>query len=83
MAEFLTIKELAKRVADDVMENIELNGMSLREFCNRINSAHDENACNLKTCRYNQDGTCQNKEKRSECVDVSLKVICLDGRVER
>lgn len=78
MAEFPTIMELAKRVADDVMENIELNGMPLREFCNRVNSAHDENACNLKTCRYNKDGACQNEEKRAECVDVSLRVLCLN-----
>lgn len=75
---FHTIKELAKQVADDAMENIELNGMSLREFCDRVNNASEVTTCNLRTCRYNQDGTCQNKEKRSECMNVSLKVLCLN-----
>lgn len=78
MAEFPTIKELSKRVADDVMENIELNGIPLREFCNRINNATDVNVCNLKNCRYNKDGACQNEEKREECMDVSMKVLCLN-----
>ncbi len=41
MVEFPTIKELAKRVADEAMENIELNGMPIREFCNKINNASD------------------------------------------
>lgn len=79
MSEFPTIKELAKRVANEAMENIELNGMSIQEFCNRINNASDLIACNLQTCRYNQDGICQNEEKRTECIGVSLKVLCLDG----
>lgn len=79
MAEFPTVKELAKRVANDVMENIELNGISLREFCDRVNNVSDVSTCDLRTCRYNQDGICQNEEKRSECVDVSLKVLCLDA----
>lgn len=78
MAEFPTVKELAKLVANDVMENIELNRIPLLEFCDRVNNASDVNACNLKSCRYNKAGACQNEEKRSECVDVSLKVLCLD-----
>lgn len=35
------------------------------------------NNCNLTTCRYNTDGKCGNEEKRKECVDVSIKVLCL------
>ena len=36
------------------------------------------NNCNLATCRYNRKGICQNEEKRKECVDVSLCVLCLE-----
>lgn len=34
--------------------------------------------CNLTTCRYNEDGKCENEEKRKECVEVSRKVLCLE-----
>lgn len=34
--------------------------------------------CNLTTCRYNADGKCENEEKRKECVEVSMKVLCLE-----
>ena len=37
--------------------------------------------CNLTTCRYNKDKKCTNKEKRKECVEVSRKVLCLEGNV--
>ena len=37
-----------------------------------------DNNCNLTTCRYNKDGKCTNQEKRKECVDVSMKVLCLE-----
>lgn len=33
--------------------------------------------CNLTTCRYNVDSKCENEEKRKECVEVSIKVLCL------
>lgn len=36
--------------------------------------------CNLATCRYNHNGTCQNEEKRKECVEVSKLVLCLEDR---
>ncbi len=41
-------------------------------------SAQDNN-CNLITCRYNQSGTCTNEGKRKECVEVSKRVLCLEG----
>ena len=37
------------------------------------------NNCNLITCRYNQSRTCTNEEKRKECVEVSKRVLCLEG----
>ena len=40
----------------------------------------DNNNCNLITCRYNQSGTCTNEGKRKECVEVSKKALCLEGR---
>lgn len=36
-----------------------------------------DNKCNLTTCRYNKSGTCINERKRSECIEVSKKVLCL------
>lgn len=40
----------------------------------------ETNNCNLITFRYNQSGTCTNKEKRKECVEVSKMVLCLEDR---
>lgn len=35
-------------------------------------------SCNFTTCRYNEDGKCENEGKRKECVEVSRKVLCLE-----
>ena len=40
------------------------------------------NDCNLTTCRYNTDGKCTNDEKRTECVEVSGKVMGIDVSVD-
>lgn len=40
----------------------------------------DNNNCNLTTRRYNQSGKCTNEDKRKERVEVSKKVLCLEGR---
>lgn len=40
------------------------------------------NDCNLTTCRYNKDNKCTNDEKRTECVEVSGKVMGIDVSVE-
>lgn len=40
----------------------------------------DNSPCNLKTCRYNSFGECINEEKRKECVEVSKRVLCLEGK---
>lgn len=36
--------------------------------------------CNLTTCRYNKDNKCTNDEKRTEYVEVSEKVLCVDKK---
>lgn len=40
------------------------------------------NDCNLTTCRYNKDNKCTNDEKRTECVEVSGKVMGIDVSVD-
>ena len=41
------------------------------------NSA-DNNNCNFTSCRFNEDGICENEEAREECVEMSRKVLCED-----
>lgn len=41
------------------------------------------NDCNLTTCRYNKDNKCTNGEKRTECIEVSEKVLCVDKKTFR
>lgn len=48
-------------------------------FLNGVEKALNENNCNLTTCRYNQSGKCNNEEKRKECIEVSKRVLCLEG----
>lgn len=40
------------------------------------------NDCNLTTCRYNKDNKCTNDEKRTECVEVSVKAMGIDISVD-
>lgn len=40
------------------------------------------NDCNLTTYRYNKDNKCTNNEKRTECVEVSGKVMGVDVSVD-
>lgn len=67
----------AKEVADEAMRSIEINGITLREFCDKLNSLED-NECHLSSCRYNRNCICQNEKKRKECIDVSMLVLCLE-----
>lgn len=77
MAKLPSIEEMAKDVAKRAMQEITINNMPLSEFVEKINSAVENNNCNLTTCRYNTDGKCTNEEKRKECVEVSRKVLCI------
>lgn len=36
------------------------------------------NECHIASCRYNRNGICHNEDKRKECVDVSMRVLCLE-----
>lgn len=38
--------------------------------------------CNFASCRYNQDGICQNENARKECVEVARTVLCLENSKE-
>lgn len=78
MDEFPTMKEIAKQAVNMALKEVQINGIEFQEFLNRMNNAFNNNQCNLQNCRYNQIGICQDIEKRSECVDVSLKVLCLN-----
>lgn len=78
MANMPTIEEMAKEVAQRAMQEIIINDMPLSEFIKRINNVVENNMCNLTTCRYNKDGKCTNEEKRKECVEVSVKVLCMN-----
>lgn len=40
------------------------------------------NNCKFTTCRYNTDGKCTNDEKRTECIEVSKKVMGIDVSVD-
>lgn len=80
MAELPSIEEMAKDVAQRVLQDITINDMPLLEFIEKVNNAVENNNCNITTCRYNKDGKCNNEEKRKECVEVSRKVLCLDEK---
>lgn len=41
-------------------------------------SAIYKNKCNFSSCHYNKNCICQNEDKRKECVDVSMRVLCLE-----
>ena len=37
--------------------------------------------CHLASCRYNENGKCENEEKRKECIDVANRVLCFSNDV--
>ena len=80
MAKLPTMEQMAKDVANEAMKNITLNGMTLEDFVDRMNSVSERKECHLAYCRYNKNCICQNEDKRKECVDVSMKVLCLEDR---
>lgn len=40
----------------------------------------NNNTCNLTTCRHNKGGQFTSEKDREVCVEVSLKVLCLEDR---
>ena len=80
MAKLPTIDDMAKDLAERAMQEITVNGMTLREFIGNLENDIAHNECHLASCRYNSiNFHCTNVEKRKECVDVSKLVLCLDG----
>lgn len=79
MEKLKTMKEIAKELTHEAMKNITLNGMTLEEFIKRMNNVNDGKECHVASCRYNKNCICQNEDKRKECVDVSMRVLCLES----
>ena len=77
MEKLKTMKEIAKDAVYEAMKNITLNEMTLEDFADRVNNAYRIRKCHVVTCRYNKDCICQNEDEQKECVDVSMKVLCL------
>ena len=73
-----SLKEAVKDAVHKELEGATINDIPLLEFIEKVNSAVENNSCNLTTCRYNADGKCTNEGKRKECIEVSRKVLCLD-----
>lgn len=78
MAKLQTMQNLAKEVAEKALQGVTLNGLPLQDFIEKVNNAYERNECHLASCRYNRNGICQNEDKRKECVDVSMSVLCLE-----
>lgn len=72
------LKVFATRKIDMSCEEVEneLRKLERKEYKEKFIK---NNNCNLITCRYNQSGTCANGKKRKECVEVSKRVLCLEG----
>ena len=80
MAKAPTMDDMAKELTERAKREIIINGMTLEEFINKINNAVENSECHLASCRYNSASFhCTNEEKRKECVDVSMLVLCLKG----
>lgn len=79
MAKLPTIEEIAKNAAQKALQDITVNDMPLLEFVEKVNNAVENNECHVASCRFNHiNCKCTNQEKRKECVDVSMKVLCLE-----
>lgn len=68
-----------QKIEQDVKSEIQsLKDMGI-EITSEILKKYADSQCNLTTCRYNQSGICTNGNKQKECVEVSKKVLCLEG----
>lgn len=74
------MEEFTKQVIEKLKEETEINGIPLFEFVERVNENFKNKRCDFIDCRYNQDRQCVNEGVRKECVEVSLKVLCLEDR---
>ena len=78
MSKAKTMQELAKETVNEALDNATINNIPFREWIDNVNNAYENKKCNLTSCRYNADGKCTNEEKREECLEVSLCVLCLE-----
>ena len=40
------------------------------------------NECGFPECRHYEQGTCNSKEHRKECIDIALSVLCIDEVID-
>lgn len=73
----ISTREIVQKTTNEVLDNIKINHIPFREWMGNVNDAYKNKKCNLNTCRYNADGKCTNAEKRTECIEVSEKVLCI------
>lgn len=70
----------------DILDGAKADFNGLRKMGVEITSEKIEKyasmRCDFETCRYNEDGICQNEDERKECVEVSRMVLCLEGEDE-
>jgi hypothetical protein len=79
----ISIQEIVQKTADEVLDNATINNIPFREWIDNVNNAYANKKCNLTPCRYNENNCCTNCEKRTECVEVSKKVLCVDKKTFR
>ena len=79
----ISIQEIVQKTADEVLDNATINNIPFREWIDNVNNAYANKKCNLPPCRYNENNCCTNCEKRTECVEVSKKVLCVDKKTFR
>lgn len=80
MANFKSIDEMAKEIAERAKQEIVINDMPLEEFINKINNAAENNECHLITCKNNCDCHCTHDDMRKQCVYTALLILCLEDR---
>ena len=79
MAKAPTMDEMAKELAEKAMQEICVNGMTLREFIDNLENASANSECHLTTCKNNSDCHCTQDDMRKQCAYTALLILCLDG----
>ena len=77
MAKAPTMDDMAKRLAEKAMQEIILNGKTLREVINNLENASATSECHLTTCKNNSDCHCTQDDMRKQCVHIALLILCL------
>ena len=77
MAKAPTMNEMAKELAEKAMQEIIINGKTLREFIDNLENASANSECHLTTCKNNSDCYCTQDDMRKQCVHIALLILCL------